>query len=260
MTRILTVLLILGTTLAFASGTLERRTIYPFDPAHAPPPAGLTENRLATGDGETLVVWSARPAPGRPVILYFSGNAGNLSTRASRFAAFTRAGYGLVAAGYRGSSGSSGTPSEAALIADAEALAGAVPELSGAPGPVIYYGESLGAAVAVALAERHPPAAMVLESPFASIRRMSAAVYGTSLFAGLARSKWPSEARIVSFDAPLLIVHGALDSFVPPDQGRALFEAAASADKHFELVEGAGHVDVWQPSAQERLSAFLARF
>ncbi len=259
MTRILTILMFLGLIAALASGTLERKVIYPFDPTWAAAPEGLTETRVETGDGETLVVWSAPPAPGRPVILYFTGNAGNLALRASRYTALIRAGYGVVTAGYRGSSGSSGTPSEAALIADAELLAEAAPRLAGL-GPVIYYGESLGAAVAIALAERVPPAAMVLESPFASIRRMSTALYGTTLPARIARSQWPSETRIASFEAPLLIVHGAEDRFVPPEHGRLLFEAAASPDKHFDRVEGAGHMDVWQPQAQDRLSAFLARF
>lgn len=250
---------LIGLALLIASGTAERTLLYPFTPARTPPPAGMVETILPTPDGENLVVWSAPPAPGRPVVLYFHGNAGNLALRAGRFAAFTRAGFGVVAAGYRGSSGSTGKPGETALIADAELLATNLPVLAG-PGPVIYYGESLGAAVAIALAETTPPAALVLEAPFASLADMAAHLYGSAALARLLKSKWPSLERIRHVSAPLLILHGENDALVPPAQSRALFGAAPTRDKTYVLVPGAGHVDVWQPEAQRRLFAFLGRF
>lgn len=242
-----------------ASGALERAMVYPFTPLSAPPPAGFTESRLDTPDGETLVVWSAPPAPGKPVVLYFHGNAGNLAVRKGRFTAFTARGFGVVAAGYRGSSGSTGNPTETTLIADAALLADAVPKLA-ATAPVVYYGESLGAAVAIALAELRPPAALVLESPFTSLGDLSAHVYGSAALARLVTSDWPNLARISSVAAPLLILHGADDPLVPPAMAQALLDAAASADKSLYLVPGAGHVDVWQADAQRRLYDFLARF
>jgi len=259
MARFVSLALLLGIVVAFASGALERGLIYPFDATRNPPPPGFSETDLATGDGETLVVWSAPPAPGRPTLLYFNGNAGNLADREVRFGAFTKAGYGLVAAGYRGSSGSTGKPSEPALIGDAERLAEALPALAG-PGPVIYYGESLGAAVAIALAEHRAPAALVLEAPFASIAAMAGVLYDTEAPARLARAKWPNVTRIAAVTAPLFILHGEIDAVVPPAQGRAVFEAAGSLDKTFYLVAGAGHVNAWQPDAQRRLHAFLGRF
>jgi uncharacterized protein len=259
MLRLLAAVFVVGMGLFIASGALERAMLYPFDPAYAAPPAGLTETRLATADGESLVVWSAPPARGRPTVLYFDGNAGNLAGRAGRFAAFTKRGFGLVAAGYRGSSGSTGTASEPALIGDARALAAAVPRLAGSS-PVIYYGESLGAAVAIALAETTHPAALVLEAPFASLAEMSAHLYGTPALARVLKAEWPSLARIANVSAPLLILHGEHDPLVPPAQSRALFETAPSGDKTYHLVPGAGHEDVWQVDAQHRLYAFLARF
>jgi len=259
MARVVAIGLFLALVGAMLYGGPERAMIYPFDPTPAPPPEGIAASTLATRDGESLVVWSAAPAPGRPVVLYFNGNAGNLANRAPRYSAFVRAGFGLVAAGYRGSSGSTGKPSEPAMIADAEALARALPDLAG-PGPVVYYGESLGAAVAIALAERRPPAGLVLEAPFASIADMAAALYGTALPARLARSKWPNTTRIANVTAPLLILHGEVDRLVPPAQGRAVFSAAGSAEKQFELVAGAGHLDVWQAQAQGALHDFLGRF
>lgn len=259
MLRLLAAVFLLGLGVFAASGALERALLYPFDPARAAPPAGLAETRLAMPDGEELVVWFAQPTQGKPVVLYFNGNAGNLANRSARFAALTRRGFGLVAAGYRGSSGSTGKASEPALIADAQALADAVPGLAG-DAPVVYYGESLGAAVAIALAESHPPAALVLEAPFASLAEMSAHLYGSASLARLVKAGWPSRERIAAVTAPLLVLHGENDPLVPPSQGRAVFDAAASADKTFDLVPGAGHEDVWQPAAQRRLYGWLDRF
>jgi hypothetical protein len=251
--------LLIAVAVYAASGTFERAVVYPFNPLHTSPPAGLTESSHTTPDGETLVVWSAPPAPGKPVILYFHGNAGNLAVRTGRFAAFTARGFGVVAAGYRGSSGSTGRPTEANLIADAALLAEVAPDLA-APAPVIYYGESLGSAVAIALAELKPPAALVLEAPFTSLADLSAHVYGSAAPARLVASHWPNLARISSVATPLLILHGADDPIVPPAMAEALLDAAASADKSLYLVPGAGHVDVWQVEAQRRLFTFLARF
>ncbi|GKY88350.1 hypothetical protein STA1M1_22190 [Sinisalibacter aestuarii] len=233
--------------------------LYPFTPLRDAPPAGLSETTLTTADGETLVMWSAPPAPGKPVVLYFHGNAGNLAMRAGRFAAFTARGFGVVAPGYRGSSGSSGKPTEATLIDDARMLAAQLPALTG-PAPVIYYGESLGAAVAIALAETSPPAALVLEAPFTSLAGMSARLYGSAALARLLTSRWPSLERIANVPAPLLILHGADDPLVPPAMSRSLLAAAPGPDKRLYLVPGAGHVDVWQADAQRELYAFLARF
>ena len=89
MLRFLAFLLLAGFGAFYLSDALERSLIYPFDPTQAPAPAGFTESTLPTGDGNTLIVWSAPPAAGRPTVLYFNGNAGNLAVRTPRFAAFT---------------------------------------------------------------------------------------------------------------------------------------------------------------------------
>jgi len=250
--------LLIGLAVLVANGTAERALLYPFDATRTTPPRGLAETTLATDDGETLVVWTARPAPGKPVVLYFCGNAGNLAAREGRFAAFLARGYGLVAPAYRGSSGSTGTASEPALSADAHTVAAALPALMGSA-PVVYYGESLGAAVALALAETDPPAGLVLEAPFASVAAMADALYHAPALARLLKSRWESLDRMAHVTAPLLILHGSDDTLVPIAQGRALFEAAASPDKTFVAVAGAGHTNVWQPEAQRALYHFLDR-
>src|SRR5215468_12584102 len=88
----------------------------------APAAAGLPQAEevvLDTTDGERVIVWHVPPRGDKPVALYFHGNGGSLRNRVDRFRALTEDGSGLVALSYRGYGGSTGTPSEAGLIADA---------------------------------------------------------------------------------------------------------------------------------------------
>ncbi|MDA8587342.1 hypothetical protein N9L47_13980, partial [Rhodobacteraceae bacterium] len=118
----------------------ETSAIYPFDTTYATPSdagaPGLIEDRLATDDGETLIVWRADAQPGKPTILYFSGNAGGLKAPADRFRSLTQAGFGVIAPAYRGSSGSTGMPDEQTLLNDARTIAAQMSEDA-----VILYGE-----------------------------------------------------------------------------------------------------------------------
>jgi len=89
-----------------------------------PAQAGLAaaqELTLTTSDGEHVIVWDVPPRQNKPVILYFHGNGGSLRYRVDRFRTLITDGVGLVALEYRGYGGSSGSPSEAGLIADAQA-------------------------------------------------------------------------------------------------------------------------------------------
>jgi hypothetical protein len=231
---------------------VERWMLYPFDGTHEPPPAlpRLGETTLQSGGGR-LVVWTAPPRGDRPTILYFHGNAGNLSDRAPRFAWLLDQGYGLVAPGYRGSSGSTGQPDEAALTADALAVYDRLDRLvpGATPRRTVLYGESLGAAVALALTAetgRAQPCALVLEAPFTRLRDMARHLY-PALAPVLPRltNRWDSLDRIAALDAPLLVLHGARDELVPTSQGRRLHDAAPVTDKQFHAVPGAGHTDLW---------------
>src|SRR5215813_9421106 len=122
----------------------------------APTQAGLPEAEevvLDTADGERVIVWHIPPRGDRPVILYFHGNGGALRYRVDRYRALTQDGTGLVLLSYRGYGGSTGTPTEAGLMADAEA-AYAFAAARYPAKQIVLWGESLGTAIAVALAAR----------------------------------------------------------------------------------------------------------
>src|SRR5512139_3771334 len=112
----------------------------------APAAAGLPEAQeavLDTADGEKVIVWHIPPRDERQVVLYFQGNGGALNLRAGRFRALTADGTGLIALNYRGYGGSTGSPTEDGLIADAEAVY-AFAASRYPPERIALWGESLG--------------------------------------------------------------------------------------------------------------------
>jgi len=197
--------------------------------------------RLKTEDGETLLAWSVPPAPGRPLILYFHGNAGGLDLRAERFRAMVKAGMGLIAIEYRGYASSTGSPSERGLKLDGEAAYAAAIASGVEPERIVALGESLGSGVAVALAARHKVGALVLDSPYSSIVDVAAAAYWFVPVRALIRDPFRNDLLIGSVNAPTLMVHGTKDRVVPLRFGEKLF-ALANPPKEFWRVEGAVHL------------------
>jgi fermentation-respiration switch protein FrsA (DUF1100 family) len=114
-----------------------------------------------------------------------------------------------------------------------------------APEKIVYFGRSLGAAVAVELAIEHPPGGMILVAPFASLSDMARVHYSALPGAAwLVRNRYDSLARIPDIEVPLLVLHGERDAIIPISQGRKLFEAA-NHPRQFQPLPGAGHDDTY---------------
>jgi len=212
-----------------------------------PAEAGLAFEDVAveTGDGERLHGWwvpaAARPASGH--VLHFHGNGGNISHRIDVAARLSRSGLDVLLFDYRGYGRSTGRPSERGTALDARAARAAVlarPDVD--PAKLLYYGESLGGAVALALAVEAPPRGLVLQSTFTGIRAMGRAVY-PFIPGALVPDAYPSLERIRDLRAPLLVLHGEADETVPMGHGRALFEAAPEP-RRFQSFPGVGHNDL----------------
>lgn len=241
-------LLILGLYVAIVGVAYwkQRALIYHPGGARLPPMqfglAGVDDVTLANPDGEKLVAWWAKAAPGQPTILYVHGNAGHLSERSERIRFFQNSGIGMFMLAYRGYSGSTGSPSEAANVADA-ALAFDHLVASGVrKQDIVLFGESLGTGVAVQLAALRPGAAgMVLDSPFTSMADTGAVHYPWLPVGQLISDRYDSLTRIDALHLPLLILHGEADSVVPVAMGRAIY-AAANQPKKIVTFPGAQHI------------------
>jgi fermentation-respiration switch protein FrsA (DUF1100 family) len=248
----------------------QRRLIYLPEPRAVPPAAavlpGAEEVSFPTTDGLRLGGWFVSAAgstrdpvrPG-PAVLVCSGNGGNRSLRAPLAAALARLGLAVLLFDYRGYGGNPGHPTEAGLATDAHAALAylaARPEVD--PARLVYYGESLGAAVALRLATERPPAALVLRSPFASLAEVGQHHYPLLPVSLLLADRYESTAVVGRLAAPLLVVAGERDRIVPAAHSRRLF-AAAPEPKRLVLLPGADHND-HELNAGPRLLAELRAF
>jgi fermentation-respiration switch protein FrsA (DUF1100 family) len=245
---------------AVSAYVFQRRLIYYPDPIYTTPADedldGVEEIRLATPDGETLIVWHAPAEAGRPTILYFHGNAGDLASRAPRLQRFAAGGLGVFMPAYRGYSGSTGSPTEAALVADAQ-LAYEHLRKSGIPaGRIIVYGESLGTGVATQLAASREIGALVLDSPYTSIPDVGRWLYPFLPVETLTIDRFESKRYIGQVKAPILILHGTNDNTIPIELGRNLFQLAPEPKEMAEL-KGAGHSDIYSFGAWDKLRRFI---
>ena len=165
-------------------------------------------------------------------------------------ALLSAAGFDVLAFDYRGYGQSTGRPSEEGTYRDARAARGAMPESSER---VIYLGESLGGAVALALAVETPPAGLVLMSTFTSIRDMGRRHYPV-LPRSFVPDAYPSLDRVRALRAPLLVVHGDRDELVPLFHAEELY-AAAPEPKRLQVLRGVGHNDLVTEAGEEWASA-----
>ena len=228
-----------------------------------PPPrsgaAGLPqaeEVQLTSSDGEKLLAWHVPPRGDKPVVLYFQGNAGALDLRVGRFAWLIADGTGLVALNYRGYGGSSGKPSEAGLIRDAVA-AYEFAAARYAPRRLVAWGESLGTAVAIALAATHAVGGLILDAPFTCAADVGAAAYPFAPVRWLICDPFHSHARIAKVTAPILALHGERDRVVPIRFAERLF-ALAPEPKHMVRFPHGTHVDLDDHGAVDVVRKFLA--
>ena len=228
----------------------QRRLIYlpmgPAIPAASDVLPGAEEVSFGTDDGLTLRGWFV-PAEGpgaAATLAVFNGNAGNRALRAPLAEALRRRGLSVLLFDYRGYGGNPGDPSEEGLLGDARA-ARAYLESRGDVDPrrIAFFGESLGAAVAVAAAAERAPAALVLRSPFTSLGDVGRIHYPFLPVRLLLWDRYPSLDRIRGVRCPLLVIAGERDWIVPAPQSRALFEAAPEGTKRFVLFPGADHND-----------------
>ena len=223
----------------------------------------IDDQFFSAGDGTRLHGWWCRPLDGNPddpVLLFFHGNAGNLSHRADLLIELaTRTLASVFVVGYRGYGRSEGRPKEAGLYLDARAAWKHLTVKSGIDADrIVIFGKSLGGGVAVDLAMEVPAAGLIVESSFTSIPDMAGAHY-PFVPKFLIRTQMNSLAKIPLVSMPKLFVHSREDRVVPFRLGRKLFEAAAEP-KRFHEVVGAGHNETWLVGGDayfEALSAFI---
>lgn len=202
------------------------------------------EVTFQASDGVKLHGWYVPSPTERARLLFFHGNAGNISGRTFHLPEFIKRGISVFFMDYRGYGKSEGVPNELGIYADAEAALAWLKERGPKDVPTVYYGESLGSAVAVELAvSTETPHRIILEGAFTCARDMAKIMYS---FLGTAlplHYRFDSVAKIKKVRCPLLSIHGTEDDVVPFTLGRQLYEAHPGP-KEFWEVRGAHHNDL----------------
>lgn len=216
---------------------------------------------IRTADGETLHAWWVPADEARGTVLFFHGNAGNISHRLDYLLMLNRMGFTTLIVDYRGYGRSTGSPSEEGTYRDAEAawnyLRGA---RSVRPQNLVIAGESLGAAVATWLAARVGPRAVVLLSTFTSATDLGAQIYWFLPVRLISRLGYDNAENLKRIKAPVFIAHSRDDDIIPYSHGRKLFEGA-NEPKAFLEMRG-GHNDGFiftRPEWGAQLAAFLEK-
>jgi uncharacterized protein len=247
---------VMAATLYFGQQAMMYRP--PENVARTPESAGFPQAsnvRIKTSDGERIIAWFAPPKDGKPIVMLFHGNAEILRWRVERFKKLTQGGVGLLAVSFRGYAGSTGTPSEAGLIADGEAAY----RFAAARYPakqIVVWGYSLGSGVAVRLAAAHPVAKLVLEAPYSSAVEVAEERYPFMPVRWLMRDQFRSIDHIKDVHAPLLVLHGGQDRVVPISSGEKLF-ASANEPKRFVRFPEGQHTDLDHFGAVDIVRKFI---
>jgi fermentation-respiration switch protein FrsA (DUF1100 family) len=206
--------------------------------------AGVAERVLETPDGERVIAWYGRARPGRPTLLYFHGNGGSLAIRAPRIARFMDQGWGVWMMTWRGYGGSTGSPSEAANVADARLAYHALIAEGVRPKSIVVYGESLGSGIAVRIAAELPAGGVILDAPYTSIVDVAARAYPFLPVRLFLIDRYETTRYIGEIKAPLLILHGEHDAVVPVAMGRELARLAPEP-KRLVIFPNGTHSDLY---------------
>lgn len=189
--------------------------------------------KITTDDGLELDGWHLPAENARGVLIFFHGNAGNISHRLDSLRIFNDLGLSTLIFDYRGYGRSGGKVSEEGTYRDAEAVWHYLNEQKVPTEKIILFGRSLGAAVAAHLAARHTPAGLILES----VPDFAARAYWYLPARRLACFNYNTRTYLKSVTCPVLIVHSPDDDIIPFRNGQELFDAAREP-KQFLKIRG----------------------
>ena len=195
--------------------------------------------RLETRDGVRLHGWFVPADQARGVLLFFHGNAGNVSHRLDSLRIFHDLHLSVLIIDYRGYGRSEGTPSEAGTRRDARAAWHYLTQARGfARGRIVIFGRSLGGAVAAELARDQQPGAVILESAFTSVPDIAQEAYWYLPARWLSRFEYATVEYVRDIRAPVLVIHGADDGIIPYRHGKTVFEVANEPKRMLTLQGG----------------------
>jgi len=195
--------------------------------------------QFVTEDNIKLHGWFIPYRAAKGTVLFFHGNAGNISHRLESIDFFHRLELNVFIIDYRGYGQSEGKVSEPGTYRDAKAAWDYLTQTRGSSAQrIIIFGRSLGASIATWLASKHTPAALIIESGFSSVPSMAKRIYPFLPITWLATFKYDTKNYVSRVACPVLVAHSRSDDIIPFDEGRAIFDAAPEARQFLEMRGG----------------------
>lgn len=215
---------------------------------------------IKTGDNVDLHGWYIPGKTGAKTLLFFHGNAGNISHRGESVSVFHDMGLNVLIFDYRGYGQSKGKPSEQGLYRDARSAWRYLTQVRDiADHDIILFGRSLGAAIAIKLATEVKAAALIAESTFSSADDMARHMFPVLSHLIYVRFKFNNVGNISRVQCPIMYAHSPDDDIIPYALGRKVYEAANSPKSFFELKgdHNTGFLQS-QPQYGRQLEKFVA--
>lgn len=204
-----------------------------------PTDVGMDHQDIAieTSDGVTLHGWYI-PGRSAQVLLFFHGNAGNISHRLDSIRQFLSLGLSVLIIDYRGYGQSEGRTTERGVYRDAEAAWRYLTEERDiAADNIVIFGRSMGASVASQLATQHQPLALIVESSFTSVPDIAQDLYPWLPVRWLSRLSHATRDHVRDVRCPVLIIHSRDDEIIPFRHGEEIF-AAANEPRNLLAIRG----------------------
>ena len=233
----------------------QERLIYPAPTAIGPTTGGFEEIFYPTDDGLTLSAGYRPAEAGKPTIVYFHGNGADWVSSVVATDRLVPNGYGVLAAEYRGYRGNPGSPSEEGLYQDGRAAIAFLSQKGIVADDIVIVGNSIGSGVATQVAFEIGPKALVLISPFASLRQLVGEKVRWFPTGMLLRHRYENAEKIGAVEAPVLLLHGDADTLIPHAHSTRL--AQVHQDAKLVIYPGKGHDLAWHDEAEEAVLSFL---
>jgi fermentation-respiration switch protein FrsA (DUF1100 family) len=211
---------------------------------------------IDTSDGVRLHGWYIRGS-GERVVLFFHGNAGNISHRLESIHHFLQLGLSVLIIDYRGYGQSGGRTTEQGIYRDADAAWRYLTEIRGTPQErIVLFGRSMGASAAAYLAAQRQPLALIVESSFTSVPDIAGEYYPWLPVRWLSRLRHSTVEFVSRARSPVLVIHSRDDEIVPFRHGEAIF-AAAAEPRTFLAIRGS-HNDAFLRDEADYLAGIRA--
>lgn len=211
---------------------------------------------IVSEDGLILKSWIAKGDADKKTFVFFHGNAGNAVDRIPMLKVLTDTGHSVVLAEYRGYADNPGSPSEKAIISDAEKLMSTLLEIELVEQDIVLMGRSLGTGVAVNLATKFDVSALILISPYSNLVDLAANTYPYFPVRLLMQDRFDSQSIIKNVTVPIFMFHGENDRIIPIEFGRSLFKEAPEP-KYFNVIPAAGHNNLDMNAVNSEIVNFI---